>query len=65
MVVYKNAQNFKIEYKKLKIRNKENIFVEKERVWVTVKTKTDKMAVGFVYVAAENRAEKDKEKFSD
>ena len=65
MVVYKNAQGLKIEYKNLKIRNKENDFVEKERVWVTVKTKTEKMAVGFVYVAAENRAEKDKEKFSN
>ena len=54
MVIFKNAQGLKTEHKKLKIRNKENNFVEKERVWVTVKTKTDKLAVGFVYVGAEN-----------
>ena len=64
MVVYKQAKGIKIEHKKLAIRKKENLFVEKERLWVTVKTKTDKLAVGFVYVAAENRSEKGKEKFN-
>ena len=31
---------------------------------MSVKTKTDKIAVGFVYVAAENRSEKNKEGFN-
>ena len=48
MVLYKKAQGIKIEEKKLKIRKKENSFVGKERTWLTVKTKTEKLAVGFV-----------------
>ena len=64
MVLYKRAQGIRIEEKKIKIRLQANKFVEKERVWVSVKTKTDKLAVGFVYVASENRSEKNKEKFN-
>ena len=64
MVMYKKTQGIKIEEKKLKIRKKENNFVAKERAWLTVKTKTDKLAVGFVYVAAENRSEINKERFN-
>ena len=63
MVLYKRAQGVRIEEKKLKIRGQENQFVKNERVWMSIKTKTDKLAVGFVYVAAENRSEKNKEKF--
>ena len=64
MVMYKKTQGIKIEEKKLKIRKKENNFVAKERAWITVKTKTEKLAVGFVYVAAENRSEINKERFN-
>ena len=64
MVIYKRAQGIKIEQKNLKIRKKENIFVEKERIWVSVKTKEEKLAVGFVYMAAENRAEKNRVEFN-
>ena len=64
MVIYKNAKGIDIRPKKLRIRKEENMFVEKERLWVTVKTKTTKLAVCFVYVASENRSEKDKEKFN-
>ena len=64
MIMYKKTQGIKIEEKKLKIRKKENDLVSKERAWLTVKTKTEKLAIGFVYVAAENRSETNKEKFS-
>ena len=64
MVLYKRAQGVRIEQKKLRIRKKENEFVSRERVWVTVKTKTEKLAVGFVYVASENRSERNKERFN-
>ena len=64
MVLYKKTKGIKIEQKNLKIRKSQNNFVGKERTWVTVKTKTEKLVVGFVYVAAENRSETNKEKFN-
>ena len=58
IILAKKTDGLKIEEKSFKIKKKEFQYVSKERMWITARTGTDKVAVGFVYMSHQSSTDR-------